>query len=204
MAPGIDLRKEHVDSLHWRSTHRSSTARDVVHYTSQSPWPAVSGCVQPLFQPLHTETCCLPWLHSCETKESPMWPKHDVTGMCASEFKTRPLSSWHLFTVIITPPRLSSVTLDAGAASPWPCFLASPDWRIQLCFLWVCGGSRRAGLPNWVSRVLHGLVLPFFVVSCLFGPFYSPAVREKILVIEADPYKNIATKSSPPLQIMMK
>lgn len=152
------------------------------YITQATPtWPAVLGCVKPRFQPLYTETCCLPWINSCETKGSPMWPKHDVTGMCASEFKTHPLSSWHLFAIIITQPQLSSVTLDAsGAASPWLRFLASLDWRIQLCFLWGCGGPGRAGLPEWVSWALAPCAdAPGFLVSSLFGQFYSVAVRER-------------------------
>lgn len=180
------------------------------YITQATPtWPAVLGCVKPRFQPLYTETCCLPWINSCETKGSPMWPKHDVTGMCASEFKTHPLSSWHLFAIIITQPQLSSVTLDAsGVASPWLSFLASLDWRIQLCFLWGCGGPGRAGLPEWVSWALAPCAdAPGFLVSSLFGQFYSVAEGREIdwfLVIKAVPYKNIGTKHNLPLQMTMK
>lgn len=41
--------------------------------TQTSPtWPAVFGDVKPRVQPLYIETCCLPRINSCETKESPM------------------------------------------------------------------------------------------------------------------------------------
>lgn len=85
-------------------THQSR-ARDVVHYTNQSHLTSCFWRVKPRVQPLYIETCCLPWINSCESKENPVWPRHDVTGMWASEFKTHPLSSWHPFTIIITEPQ---------------------------------------------------------------------------------------------------
>lgn len=77
------------------------------YITQTSPtWPAVFRYLKPRVRPLYIETCCLPRIDSHETKENPVWPRHDVTGMCASEFKTHPLSSWHLFTIIIAQPQL--------------------------------------------------------------------------------------------------
>ena len=74
------------------------TGQGMRSITQASPtWPATFGDVKSRVQPLYIETCCLPRINSFETKENPVWPKHDVTGMCASEFKTHPLSSWHLF-----------------------------------------------------------------------------------------------------------
>lgn len=106
--------------------------------TQTSPtWPAVFGDVKPRVQPLYIETCCLPRINSCETKESPMWPKHDVTRMCASEFKTHPLSSWRLFHHNNHSHNFPSMTL-AGQRRLGCYFLVKLDKTVRLCFPRVC------------------------------------------------------------------
>lgn len=73
-----------------------------------------------------------------------MWPKHDVIGMCALELKTHPLSSWHLFTIIITQPQLSSVTLNGQSCLALAVFSSTP------------GPEDQALLPVGLWRVWKG------------------------------------------------
>ena len=139
------------------------------YITQTSPtWPAVFGYVKPRVRPLYIETCCLPRINSCKTKENPAWPKHDVTGMCASEFKTHPQSSWHLFTIIITQPQ------------PYFCDLCRPELPYLGCLseqAWTrrsssasygpVDGTGKPGLPHCMFRELS------VYIWCILWVFFS-------------------------------
>lgn len=140
------------------------------YVTQASPTrPAVFGYLKPKqSSALYIETCCLPRIDSHETKETLMWPKHDVTGMCASELKTHPLSSWHLSTAVIAQPQPSFVTLTGGSCLT----VAISSWA------WVgrpvsasCGSVDRAGksgLPHWMFRELSIYVWTEFMCILFF------------------------------------
>lgn len=110
----------------WSITHTSPT------------WPAVFGSRQHRVRPLYIETCCLPRIDSHETQETPVWPTHDVTGMCISEFKTHPLSSWHHFTIIIAQPQPSFCDPCRRSCLAVAVFSWGPGPELRLRFLRVC------------------------------------------------------------------
>lgn len=149
--------------------------------TQASPtWPATFEDVKSRVQPLYRETYCLPRINSFETKENPVWPKHDVTGMCASEFKTHPLSSWHLFyhnnctvTAFLQGPLQARVPL---AVSP-----SRPGTRRARS---ACSGSvdsaRKSGPSHQLFRELSIYIRTEFLCILFFWSFlYSWFMVEK-------------------------
>lgn len=126
----------------WSITHTSPTR------------PAVFGSRQRRVRPLYIETCCLPRIDSQETQETPVWPTHDVTGMCVSEFRTHPLSSWHPFTIIIAQPQPSLCDPCRRSCLAVAVFSRGPGPELRLCLLRVLGPSREAGLPAGCSQSL--------------------------------------------------
>lgn len=129
----------------------------MVHYTQPVPLDQLFlDLAKRRVRPLYIETCCLPRIDSHETQKTPVWPTHDVTGMCVSEFKTHPPSSWHPFTIIIAQPQPSFCdpcrrSCLAVAVFSWT---RGPGPGLQLCFLQVCGPCREARLPAGCSHSL--------------------------------------------------
>lgn len=143
------------------------------YITQTSPtWPAVFRYLKPRVRPLYIETCCLPRIDSRETKENPVWPRHVVTGMCASEFKTHPLSSWHPFTIIIAQPQLCFCD---------PCKPELPRLSCISSWAWTrrsspasCGsadGAGKCGLPHRMFGELSIYVWTELLCILLFWSF---------------------------------